>query len=155
MTTIAPTKIKTTWEIKKIQEMTAKSMSDSMMAAMGVLRKHGEETLKEFQAAQREPMIKYYKGLGIKTPMDLAKAKAELETNMFGSEIEIKGEENKAELKYISCAMWNNMKSCMNEEQQKEAGTCFEACVSSFAKEFGFTGEVKFDGETATITFKK
>ena len=148
------TEIKTTWEISKIQKLTAKAFTNNMMATMGILKKHGEETMKEFQAASRAPMITYYKELGVKTPIELAKAKAEYETNVFGSKIEILGDEKEAQVKYLNCAIWDNMKSCLNKEQEQEMGTCFAACISAFAEEFGFTGEVKFDNEIATVIFR-
>ena len=148
------TEIKTTWEITEIQKLTAKAFTNNMMATMGILRKQGEEAMKEFQAATRAPMITYYKELGVKTPIELAKAKAEYETNLFGSKIEIHGDEKEAHVKYLNCAIWDNMKCGMSKEQEQEMGMCFAACVSAFAEEFGFTGEVKFENEIATVTFK-
>ena len=149
------TEIKTTWEIKKIQEMNARAFANTMMAAMEILGKHGEEAMKEFQTKTRQPMVKMYKEMGVKTPLELVKAKAEHETNLFGSHIEIWGDEKEAHLKYMSCAMWDNMKTCMPKEQQEGMCEGMQNCVSAFAKEFGFTGEVKFENEIATITFRK
>lgn len=149
------TEIKPTWELKKVQEHTARAFANTMMSAMEILGKHGEEAMKEFQAKTREPMVKLYKELGVKTPLDLVKIKAEYETNVFGSHIEIWGDEKEAHLKYLSCAMWENMKTCMTKEQQEGAGACMATCVSNFAKEFGFKGDVKFENETAIITFTK
>lgn len=155
-TTLTPTKIEKSWKIEKIQETTAKAFTNNMMATMGVLREYGQEAMEKFQAASRAPMVKYYKEeLKVKTPIELAKAKAEYETNVFGSEMEIKGDEKEAHIKYLNCAIWNNMKCNMDEKQQEEMGSCFASCISSFAKEFGFTGEVKFEGEVATVIFRK
>tara|TARA_Y100001978_G_C23647677_1_gene411684 strand:+ start:549 stop:1022 length:474 start_codon:yes stop_codon:yes gene_type:complete len=149
------TEIKATWDLEKIQELNARGFANTMMAAMEVLGKHGEEAMKEFQAKTREPMVKMLKEMGVKTPIELVKAKAEYETNLFGSKIEIHGDEKEAHLTYLSCAMWNNMKTCLTKEQQEGMGECWQACVSAFAKEFGFTGEVKMEGEIATIIFRK
>lgn len=156
-TTIQKTEIKPNWKQEQIQEQTARAFASNMMAAMTVLAKHGEEAVNEFQALTRMPMVKHYKEMGVKTPLDLVKAKAEFETNVFGSKIEIFGDEKEAHLKYLSCAIWNTMKQCghMNKEQEEKMCAGFANCVSAFAKEFGFEGEVKFENEIATVTFRK
>ncbi len=157
MTTLQKTQTKTTWKTEQIQELYSQMMANNFMAAMSVLCKHGEEAGKEFQTASRKPMVEYYKKLGVKTPIEIIKAKAELETNVFGSEIEFWGDEKEAHLTYNKCGMWEAMKksggmSCAQEDKMMEG---FQTCVSEFAKEFGYTGEVKMEGEKATITIKK
>lgn len=157
MTTLQKTQTKTTWKPEQMQELYSQMMANNFMAAMSVLCKHGEEAGKEFQAASRKPMVEYYKKLGVKTPIEIIKAKAELETNVFGSQIEFWGDEKEAHLTYNKCGMWEAMKksggmSCAQEDKMMEG---FQTCVSEFAKEFGYTGEVKMEGEKATITIKK
>lgn len=155
-TTLQKTEIKPTWKIEKIQEQTARAFASNMMAIMTVLAKHGPEAMNEFQSLSREPMVKHYKEMGIKTPLELVKAKAEYETNVFGSKIEISGDEKEAHLTYLFCAVWNGMKSCgLKKEQEEKMEEGFQYCISSFAKEFGFTGEVKFEGEIAKVTYRK
>ncbi len=125
---------------------------------MTVLGKHGEELMKEYKTASRKPMVEYYKRLGTKTPLELIRAKAELEANIFGSITEVWGTENEAHLTYIKCGMWDAMKKCgggMCSETESKMMEGFETCVREFANEFGYKGEVKMEGEKATITFKK
>jgi len=157
MTAVAQkTEVKPTWTVEKMHEMYSRMMANSMMSAMQVLCKHGEAATKEYQEISRKPMIQYYKNLGVTTPIEIIKAKAELESNIFGSKIEFWGDDKEAHLLYHTCGMWNAMKECgMGKEQEEKMCSSMEQCVSSFAQEFGLKGEVKFEGEKATITLRK
>ncbi len=157
MTVIQKEQIKPTWKTEQLHEMFSTITASNMMAAMGVLGKH-EEILKEFKVATRKPMVEYYKKLGVKTPIEILKAKAELETNIFGSQTEIWGDDKEAHLTYIKCGMWDAMqKACATTCSETKAKMMegFENCVSEFANEFGLHGSVKLEGEKATITLKK
>lgn len=157
MTVLQKTETKQTWKPEQMQELYTKMMANSFMSAMTVLCKHGEEATKEYQTLSRKPMIEYYKSLGVKTPIEIIKAKAELETNVFGSQIEFWGDDKEAHLTYNKCGMWDAMKKCggMNCAQEQKMMEGFEHCVKEFANEFGFKGEVKMEGEKATITIRK
>lgn len=157
MTVLQKTQTKATWKPEQMQELYSQMMSNSFTSAMAVLCKHGEEAVKEFQTISRKPMIEYYKKLGVKTPIEIIKAKAELETNIFGSQIEFWGDDKEAHLTYNKCGMWEAMKknggmTCAQEEKMMQG---FESCVKEFAKEFGLTGEIKMEGEKPTITLRK
>lgn len=158
MTVIAKEQIKPTWNPEKLHEMYSHMTANNMMVVMNVLGKYAPEAMNEFKTASRKPMVEYYNRLGVKTPIEIVKAKAELESNIFGSIIEIEGDDKEAHLTYIKCGMWDAMKKCggnacgETEAKMKEG---FQNCVSEFAKEFGLTGTVKFDGEKAILTFKK
>jgi hypothetical protein len=153
---IQKTEVKPTWSAEKMHEMYSRMMAHNYMSAMQVICKHGEEATKEYQEVSRKPMVEYYKKLGVTTPIEIIKAKAELESNIFGSKIEFWGDEKEAHLLYNSCGMWNAMKECgMPKAQEEKMCASMEQCVSAFAHEFGLKGEVKFDGEKATITLRK
>ncbi len=154
-TTLQKTEVKPTWKLEQIQELNARIMADTMMAAMAVLGKQGEEAMNEFQTITRSHQTEYYKGLGVKTPLELIKAKAELETNVFGSKVEIRGTDNEAVLEYVHCAVWKAMQKHITKDQEAKMGEGMQHCVANFAKEFGYVGEVKFEGEKATITIRK
>jgi hypothetical protein len=144
MTVLQKNTTKPTWKPEQMQELYSQMMANSFTSAMAVLCKHGEEAVKEFQTISRKPMIEYYK-------------KAEMETNVFGSQIEFWGDDNEAHLTYNKCGMWEAMKkaggmSCAQEEKMMQG---FEACVKEFAQEFGYKGEIKMEGEKPTITIRK
>ena len=157
MTVAQKTVLKQTWKPEQMQELFNKMTANNFMAAMTVLCKHGEEATKEFHTLSRKPMYDYYKSLGVKTPIEIVKAKAELETNIFGSQIEFWGDEKEAHLTYNKCGMWEAMKKCggMDCAQESKMMQGFETCVKEFANEFGLKGEIKMEGEKPTITFKK
>ena len=146
------------WPIAKVQEASAKAVAREFLAAFSVLCKHGKEAVEGFQQAMHAQKLEYYKSLGIKTPIELVKAMAEYESNVFGSKIEIWGDEKQASLSYTQCGMWNAMKELgkMTPEMEEKMGTWFQTCVTNLGKDFGFTGEVNFEGETsALVTFTK
>jgi hypothetical protein len=161
MTTTTPTKklVEPTWTIKQNQEAAAAIAANMCFSAKSVLEKHGDKALlAEYEKTVRAGKVQHYKTLGVKTPLELVKAMAETETNVFGSQIEISGDEKSASLNYVSCAMWNSMEKMMgkmSKEQEEKAGASMQNCVMETAKEFGFTGEVKLGEKTCTITFTK
>jgi hypothetical protein len=157
MPVLQKTVVKTTWKPEQMQEMCSNIVASTFSSAMAVLCKQGEAAGKEFQTLNRKPMVEYYKKLGVKTPIEIMQAKAELETNVFGSQVEIWGDDNEAHLTYNKCGMWDAMKKSggMNCAQEEKMMQGFESCVKEFAQEFGLKGEVKMEGEKPTITFKK
>ncbi|HEY9787565.1 MAG TPA: hypothetical protein V6D17_19410 [Candidatus Obscuribacterales bacterium] len=158
MTTAVKTTIKPTWNVQQVQEHATQMMATQWLTAYTVLSKHGEGAITEFENLLRKNQVEHYKKMGVKTPIDLVKAKAEFEANLFGSKIEIWGDEKEAFLTYSYCGMWEAMKKYgnMTKEQEEKMGGNFQNCVSKLAQEFGFNGEVKFESETcATIRFFK
>lgn len=157
MTVLQKTQPKQTWKPEQMQELYSLMMANNYGAAMTVICKQGEQATKEFHTLSRKPMVEYYKKLGVKTPIEIVKAKSELETNVFGSQIEFWGDDNEAHLTYLRCGMWEAMKKAgvLTCEKEAKAMEGFETCVKEFAQEFGLKGEIKMDGEKATVTFRK
>lgn len=159
MSTVAVkrTPVEAKWNVQKIQEEASRAFAIHNMITMELLAKQGEKAILEFQDKLHKHQLEHFKSLGVKTPIDLVKAKAEFETNVFGSKIEIEGDDQSARLIYKQCAMWNAMQKYgkMTHEQMEKAGHNFENCVSNFAKEWGFKGEINMDGDICTVTFSK
>ena len=159
MSTVAAKKVQVEakWDIKQIQQAAARSAAVHNVAIMSILAKQGEGAIKEFQDTVHKFQLEHFKSIGVKTPMDLAKAKAEFETNVFGSKIEIEGDENNAKIIYNQCAMWEAMEKlgAMNAEQQEKAGKNYSMCVQNFAKEWGFKGQVDMTETSCSVTFSK
>jgi len=152
------TTIKPVWTIAQLQENVARAFAQNMLASMQVVGKiGGEKAVEELQAAMRANKIEHLKGLGVKTPIELVKAMAEFEANVFGSVVEIWGDEKSAHMTYQSCGMWNAIQKYgkMTEEQMEKMGSGFQNCMSLTAKEFGLNAEVKMDKEICTINFTK
>lgn len=156
-TATTKTRVETKWPVSKTQEEFAHFMATTWQSAYNTLSKYGESAVNEFETAARRNKVEYYKSLGVKTPLELVKAIAELESNIFGSKIEIWGDERTAHLTYDSCGMWNAFKKYgkLTAEQEEKMGTCFQTSIEALAREFGFKGEVKFEEPCATVTFSK
>jgi hypothetical protein len=162
MTTTAtkPTLITTTWNTTKIQEESSRVLATQFVTIMGLLHKvGGEAAVQEFKTAMEAHKVEHFKGLGIKTPYDLVKAMAEFDANVFGSKVEIWGDEHTASMKYLSCGMWSAMEkhNLIKPEAKEEMSKGFGACMQSMGAKFGFTTEAQLCNteKTATVTFKK
>ena len=158
MTTATKTPIKPTWNVQKIQEEAVGSMTRHMMTSFKVIEKLGPEAQKQFGQAMIEMKVEHFKKLGVKTPIDLVKAFAEFETNVFGSKINVWGDEKQASMEYEHCACWESMKKAcpMDAKKEEEMGNCWAEQNNALAKAFGFSkAEVKFDGPHAVVTYTK
>ncbi len=158
MTTSTKTPVKPTWSQSKIQEETALAMASNCLAAHQATSKAGEQVLNDYQATARKFKVAQLKSKGVTNALELAKALAEMEVNLFGSQIDISGDEKEATLTYNQCAMWNAIKKFnpMTPEQEQQMGAGFQACMQNLAKELGLNATVKFEGEnTCAISFAK
>jgi hypothetical protein len=156
MTTTA-TKVNTKWETKHVQEVTSNLVASTWLAAHQVISKLDQKAQQEFHNLLREHKINHYKSLNVKTPMDLVRAIAETDHNVFGSDIEISGDANKATLKYNSCGMWNACQKLgkFTPEQETKMGEQCSSTWTQIAKEFGFKYEPKMEKDSYEMTFSK
>lgn len=155
--TTTKTLVKQTWTTEQKQEMTATLFGTTNMTIMGILAKYGPEAVTEFQTAMNNFKAQYFTKLGITSPIALVKAMAEMETNLFGSKIEIWGDEKSASMNYLSCGMWEAMKKAcpMTPEQEAKMGEGWERCLQGTAAKFGFTAKLEMTETVCTITFIK
>lgn len=158
MTTTA-TKVNTKWDSKKTAEVTSNIVAATWLAAWEVISKLDEKAQQHFHDALRQQKLNHYKTMNIKTPLDLVRAVAETEHNVYGSEIEISGDEKKATLKYNSCGMWEASKKIsggkFTPEQEQKMGEQCQSSWNKIAKEFGFTFEPKMEKDSYEMTFSK
>jgi hypothetical protein len=155
--TLSKTTIKPTWTVQKLQEQFARAYALQFLAAINTVGKHGEKAVEELQTAMRANKIEYIKGLNVKTPIELVQAMAEFETNVFGSVVEISGDEKSAHMTYNQCGMWNAIEKYgkLTPEMQEKMGGSFQNCMNLTAKEFGLKAEVKMDKEICQVHFSK
>ncbi len=155
---LSKTIVEPKWSTQDIQGTVAIVHARTMLTAMKhVAKLGGDKAVDEFQTELRNFRVESLKKVGVKTPIELVKALAEFEANLFGSKIEIWGDETKAFMAYNQCAMWNAMKKIgqFTEQQEEEMGSKFAHCMQMLAKEFGFKGETKFEGEACVLSFSK
>src|ERR1700733_15195823 len=96
------TKVDKKWETKKVQERTANVMAGMLVSAFQALGKAGKEAHEEFHKLMTQQKVSHFKSLNIKTPLELAHAIGEQDHNLFGSELEVTGDDKKATVKWNS-----------------------------------------------------
>jgi hypothetical protein len=156
--TLSKITVKPTWTVEKLQQNVARAYAMQLIAAMTVLGKHGgEKALEEFQTIMRSNKVEHLKGLGVKTPIELVQHLAEFEANVFGSVVEIWGDEKAAHMTYTTCGMWKAMEASgkLSAEQIEKMGAGMQNCMSLTAKEFGLNAEVVKSNDLCTVNFTK
>jgi hypothetical protein len=155
--TLNKTVVEPKWTTTQIQEQVTRIYAQQMLTAQQVLAKYGEQATQEFGNLMRENKLNHYRSLNVTTPIELVKAMSEFEANVFGSKIEIWGDDKSATLKYNSCGMWNAIQKNgkLTSAQEEQMGAKFEQCMQAMTHELGFKLETKFEGECCTMTFSK
>ena len=156
-TAIKKTVVEATWNLAQVQQEAAREIGTQFATIMSILPQYGVKAVEEFRSAMQAKKLAHLHTLGIKTPYELVKATAEFETNVFGSKIEIWGDEKEAGMTYLTCGMWEAMsKACtMTKEQEAAMGKSWEGCVTAMAAQFGFKAKLEMTEKTATITYTK
>lgn len=156
-TAIKKTVVEATWPVTQVQSEAARVIGTQFATIMAILPQYGEKAVEDFRNAMQEKKIEHIKSLGVKTPFELVKATAEFETNVFGSKIEIWGDDTTAGMTYLTCGMWEAMsKTCaFTKEQEEKMGQNWGACVSSMATKLGYKATLEFGEKTATVTYTK
>jgi hypothetical protein len=154
---VAGTKVEAKWDAQKRQEVTAQVVAGQVLAIMNVLQKVSPEIKEQFENQVRDFRVQAFKKMGVKTPLDLAKAMAEVDANIYGSKVEISGDENKAQLTYESCAVGKAIEELgkFTPEQKAKMFEGMEACAQRTTKEFGFKGEARLEKETVVMTISR
>jgi len=163
MTTTASDKkiiVETNWNTVRIQEQASRMLGLQWMTTMQLLAKFGgEKAVEEFKHVMETHKVEYYKGLGVKTPYELVKAIADFDSNVFGSKVEIWGDEKSATLHYLSCGMFKALEQAglIKDEQKADMSKGMEACMTSLANKFDFTTNVEMCSteKTAKVTFTR
>lgn len=160
MTTATKTLIQASWAPTKIQTETAEAFARNMGLTMTVLSKFGPEAIKEFEVASTKQKVEQIKKAGAKTPIEVVKVMAEIETNLFGSKIYVYGDEKQASMEYEVCGCYNAMQKTgiVTETNKEEIGKNWSECLNRTAKELGFAkAEVKFSDAApcAVVTYTK
>ena len=97
-------------EHQKVNETAANIVAANYIAVYNVISKSHPELIKEIDKNLIAHKANYFKSIGVKTPIELVRAKAEIDANVFGSKIEIEGDDKQATITYKECACWNAIK---------------------------------------------
>ena len=153
---VQKTKVQPTWDIAKVREGAAAVAVNGMVSALTVLDKDG---LVKYEEQWTNNKVENIKKHNVKTPLDLVKAIAEFETNVFGSVIDYSGDENSATYSYESCGCYNvaMLDGKFTPELGEKLEKVFEQSTQRLAKSFGFKVTVKKEGSESfpVTTFSK
>lgn len=157
MTTATKTAIKPTWTQEKLQEVTSNAIINNYMGISKLFEKLSPELRHEFRVTMAEMKADYYKSLNVKTPLEMATAMAEFDTNVFGSKVVVVGDENKASIEFENCACWEKMQkhACFTPAIGESLGECFGTSVKLIAEKLGMKGEVVMTETSAVVHFSK
>lgn len=157
MTSAVKEQIKATWTTEQLQKAAATAMVNMYMVNTKMFEKLTPELRTEWVDTISEVKANHYKTLNVKTPIELVKAMAEFETNVYGSKIIIDGDDNKASMEYATCGCYELMKKspCFSKELDEKLGKEFQVIIDSLAKKFNFKSEMAITGETSKVTFTK
>lgn len=157
MTSAVKEQIKATWTTKELQETVSKVLVNNYMINTKMFEKLTPELRNEWYDMIAESKANHYMSLNVKTPLELVKAMAEFESNVFGSKIIISGDDHKATMEYEECGCWNMMQksTCFTPEMGEKLGNCFKTMTEHLSKKFSFQHELVMDEKGAKITFIK
>jgi hypothetical protein len=156
-TVVAGTKVEAKWDAQKRQEVTARIAAANCLAVQNLLQKVTPELKEQYENQAREYKVQAFKKIGVRTPLELVQAMAEVDANVYGSKVEISGDDTKAQIKFEQCAVGKAIQEVgnLNQEQMKKMFEGMDACAQKTAKEFGFKAETRVQNDTAEITFSK
>jgi hypothetical protein len=160
MTTIQKTKIQPVWDVNKVRESAALVAVTNVTTALTEIAKNGPEAIKRYaEAWTTNGKINSLKKANVKNPLELVKHLAEFESNVFGSVLEIWGDENSATYSYISCGCFDACQAngIMKPENGEVIESFFKHSHEFLEKEFGYKVEVKRETKDSfpVITFTK
>lgn len=157
MTSATKEQIKATWTTEQLQQTVSKVLVSNYMINTKMFEKLTPELRNEWYDMIAEAKSNHYKSLNVKTPLELVKAMAEFETNVFASKIVISGDDTKAVMEYEECGCWNTMQksSCFTPELGEKLGNCFKSMTEQLAKKFNFKYELEMNEKGAKLTFIK
>ncbi len=149
--------VEATWKTTCIQEAATMAMVNSCAATMAALDKAGPEAFKIWQQATVANRVAFLKERKAATPLEIVTAIAEFETNVFGSKINIWGDDKEAHLEYIECACYLAMQKCgqMDKTKHEKMAENWTTMNQEIAKVFGLKGAIDFTKPNVLMSFTK
>jgi hypothetical protein len=151
------TLIKPTWTIEKLQEVTSHALINNIIAVNKLLEKLPPETRNEWRTLVIGMKVEYFKTLNVTTPIDLAIAMGEFDTNVWGSKVTVTGDEHKAIIEIENCGCFNLMQKhmCLTPEIIEQRLECYKTTIELITRELGLIGKVEIINKVMTIHITK
>ena len=149
-------RVEDTWDLARLQEEMCRGAAHQYVATINLLKKHAPQAIRDFNIIFIANKT-YFKQMIIDTPLDLATALAEAETNVFGGTFAISGSAERASVTYARCAEWVAIEELSNIcfDAEVEMAGDFVCAMQELAQEFGFACEVAFSKEGSVVTFSR
>lgn len=156
--TITRCDVDTKWETSRIQQEAAVAVTSTMAIATRLLCSSNPGLLAQLRVEWAKAKVSQLRRQGVRTPIELARAWSEYETNLFGSKIRYWGDENEAHVEYEVCGCWSALEAMtVSESEQNAMSDGWSQMTRVLAQEFGFTGSEKLatnpDEAPCTISF--
>ncbi len=155
---IQKTVVEPSWTRIKVQEEASSAVTGQMFATTRILASAAPELLSQIRQEWSKLRVEYFRAQGVRTPLDLVRAWAEYDANMFGSTLRYWGDEKQAHVEYNHCACWSVLEHLTSaESEQASMSTGWAQITQMLATQFGFTGSEKIGTEPGesccTLTF--
>lgn len=126
------------------------------------LREHyGEYAVENFFKENAEAQERMFKDIGIKDPMNLFIMNARNMISMFGSDIELRGDDLEATMTVKRCnemahaLLWSKTAPNMDITRKSHCGICINSRFKPIAMGFGFKYNVNLTDKGCVMTMKK
>ncbi len=134
--------------LEQVQQRVVAMWMGSFYGSSGyVARKLGKKGLREFQDLGARQVAATFKKIGLEKPEDVALAIATNDKNLFGSQVEVFGDDECAEIKRSRCGLLEGAKSFARVGASLIAKEHCKTCVESHWKrvfsELGMTMEAE------------
>ena len=144
-------------QLSEIQKLAAESYAGLLFATRDFIRSRwGADALRDYEERLARDHAECLKARGITSALDFVKALATHSVNVYGSQIEIEGDDTHASLECKSCGVCNAIRE-MKEAHKAEIGEkdysplrYFELMANEMG--FDFKGEICGDGFCFTVS---
>lgn len=156
--TIQKSTVEPTWTRNKVQEEASAALTGHLLVTTKLLTSAAPSVLSQWRQELAMLKVDQFRAQGVRTPIQLVRAWAEYETNLFGSQLRYWGDDKQAHVEYLQCACWSALEHLTGNQADQDAMSQGWAEITQIlAREFGFTGQEKIGSEPGdaccTLTF--
>lgn len=144
----------TGWDKERMQKEICAGSAYGYLSTVALLLQMCPQAIREFNKIFVANKY-YFKDFEIKCPLDLIKRFAEVEVNMFGGDMLVEGDVDRASISFIRCAEWLAIEriGSLTEYHRNIMAEHFAYAMTDLAAEYGFGAEISFDNGIPKATF--
>ncbi|HEY9785218.1 MAG TPA: hypothetical protein V6D17_07440 [Candidatus Obscuribacterales bacterium] len=144
------------WDVERMQEEMARGSAFHYLAILGFLKDNAPALISEFNKVFAINKT-YFLHMGKLNPLELAMAIAQVEQNLFGSKMEVDGDENSASVTYRYINEWARVAEfgILTEEDHMNMHAHFVLAIDELGREMELSTRVAYAEEGLVVTFSK